>query len=69
MADDVAGELDRFYKASGEPADDALVFADARHGGPLDKAAVLRRLRNALKAAGLDETHRFHDLRHTFGTA
>jgi integrase len=25
-------------------------------------------MRRALKAAGLDETHRFHDLRHTFGT-
>ena len=27
-----------------------------------------RRFRKALKAAGLDETHVFHDLRHTFGT-
>ncbi len=26
-------------------------------------------MRRALKAAGLDEGHRFHDLRHTFGTA
>jgi integrase len=69
MADDVAGELERFYKASGEPADDALVFPDAHTGAPLDKAGVLRRLRKALKAAGLDVTHRFHDLRHTFGTA
>ena len=25
-------------------------------------------MRAALKAAGLDERHRFHDLRHTFGT-
>lgn len=25
-------------------------------------------MRKALKAAGLDEQHRFHDLRHTFGT-
>jgi integrase len=24
--------------------------------------------RKALKAAGLNEAHRFHDLRHTFGT-
>jgi site-specific recombinase XerD len=30
---------------------------------------VLTRLRKALKAAGLDERHRFHDLRHSFGTA
>lgn len=69
MADEVAGELERYFKACGEPADDGLVFPDARHGGPLDKAAVLRRMRKALKAATLDETHRFHDLRHTFGTA
>src|SRR5207245_757478 len=34
----------------------------------LDKAAILRRYRRALKAARLDESHRFHDLRHTFGT-
>ena len=25
-------------------------------------------MRAALKAAGLDSSHRFHDLRHTFGT-
>jgi integrase len=37
-------------------------------GEPLDKAAILRRYRKALKAARLDVTHRFHDLRHTFGT-
>jgi integrase len=68
MADRVAGEMDRYFKASGEPADDALVFPDPHTGAPLDKAAVLRRMRKALKAARLDEAHRFHDLRHTFGT-
>jgi integrase len=69
MADDVAAELERFYRAQGEPAEGALVFPDVHTGSPLDKAGVLRRLRRALRAAGLDETHRFHDLRHTFGTA
>jgi integrase len=69
MADEVAAELDRFYQASGEPADDALVFPDPRSGTPLDKAAVLRRMRKSLETAGLDTSHRFHDLRHTFGTA
>jgi integrase len=29
---------------------------------------VTRRMRAALRAAGLDSSHRFHDLRHTFGT-
>jgi integrase len=44
------------------------VFADPHAGGPLDKDAILRRYRRALKAAKLEESHRFHDLRHTFGT-
>ncbi|HSZ04450.1 MAG TPA: tyrosine-type recombinase/integrase [Solirubrobacteraceae bacterium] len=69
MADRVAGELDRLYKVSGQPTEDDLVFADIHTGGPLSKPAILRRFRKALAAAGLDETRRFHDLRHTFGTA
>ena len=68
MADEAAGELERYYKASGEPQDDALVFADPFTGRYLNKAAILRRYRRALKAAKLDESRRFHDLRHTFGT-
>ncbi len=68
MADALAGELDRLHHASSWPADDDLVFADPDTGGPLDKAAILRRYRRALKAARLDVSHRFHDLRHTFGT-
>ena len=44
------------------------MFPDPHTGGPLDKAGVLRHYRRALKAAGLDTSHRFHDLRHTFGT-
>ena len=68
LADAVAGELDRPYQASSRQGDDDLVFADPFTGGPLDKAAILRRFRKALKAARLDEGHRFHDLRHAFGT-
>jgi len=68
MADAVGGELDRFYKAGSEPADDALVFADPHTGEPLRRGALMRRYRRALKAAKLDHTLRFHDLRHTFGT-
>lgn len=34
----------------------------------LPKANIARRFRAALRAAGIDESHRFHDLRHTFGT-
>jgi integrase len=68
LADAVAGELDRLFKSGGDHDDDDLVFADPFTAGPLDKAAILRRYRKALKAAKLDEAHRFHDLRHTFGT-
>ncbi len=69
MADEVGGELERYFKACSEPADGELAFPDPHTAGPLDKAGVLRRMRKALTAAKLDETHRFHDLRHTFGTA
>jgi integrase len=69
MADQVGGELDRLHVAAGKPRDSALVFADPVTGGPLDKAAILRRYRKALKAAKLEERHRFHDLRHAFATA
>src|ERR1035441_4667140 len=69
LDDAVAGELDRLFKASSRQGDDDLVFADPHSGAHLDKAAILRRFKRALKAARLDETHRFHDLRHTFGTA
>jgi integrase len=68
LADEVAGELDRLFKQSARSTGADLVFADPLEGGPLDKAAILRRYRGALKAAALDESHRFHDLRHTFGT-
>ncbi len=68
LADEVAGELDQLFKAAKAQADDDLVFADPHTGGPLNKAAILRRYRKALKAAKLGQSHRFHDLRHTFGT-
>jgi integrase len=68
MADEVAGELDRLFKASVGRGDDDLVFANPITNAPLDKTAIRRRYRKALKAAKLDESHRFHDLRHTFGT-
>lgn len=69
MTDEVAGELERLFQASRWQADGDLAFAHPTTGGPLPKANVTRRLRAALKSAGLDVGHRFHDLRHTFGTA
>lgn len=68
MADEVGGELERLFKASGFQGDDDLVFAHPVTGEPMPKANVTRRFRKALKAAGLDDSHRFHDLRHSFGT-
>lgn len=68
MADAVGGELDRLYKASRFDSDDDLVFADPHTGEPLPRGALMRRYRRALKAAKLDPSLRFHDLRHTFGT-
>jgi integrase len=68
LADEAGGELERLFKQSRWQADSDLVFAHPATGGPLHKANVLRRMRRALTAANLDETHRFHDLRHTFGT-
>jgi integrase len=69
LADDAAGALDRLYKASRFQGDDELVFAEPDTGEPLRDRPLARRYRRALKAAGLDTSHRFHDLRHTFGTA
>ena len=44
------------------------MFAHPTDGTPINKAEILRRYRKALRAARLDPAHRFHDLRHTFGT-
>jgi integrase len=68
MADEVAGELDRLFKQSRWKADHYLVFAAPHTEEPPYKPGILKRYRKALKAAQLDETHVFHDLRHTFGT-
>lgn len=68
MADEVGGELERLFKGSTFQEDDDLVFAHPLTGEPMPKANITRRFRKALEAAGLDDSHRFHDLRHTFGT-
>jgi integrase len=69
MADERAGELERLHQGSQWKDDEDLVFAHPATGGVQPKANITRRMRAALKSAGLDEEHRFHDLRHTFGTA
>jgi integrase len=67
MADRLAGELDRHYKASSYKADDDLVFCHPQRGTVLDHSDLVRRFKRALRAGGVREV-RFHDLRHTFGT-
>ncbi len=69
MSSRVGGELDRWHQTTAYKADDALVFGEPASGEPLRRGALMRRYRRALKAAQLEPTHRFHDLRHTFGTA
>ena len=68
MTQRLAAELDALARVTRWSADDALVFAEPDTGLPLRRAALMRRYRRALKAAQLDPEHRFHDLRHTFGT-
>jgi len=67
MADDVAAALEDLSRQVPD-APDELVFPHPLTGGRLASPGALRRMRRALAAAGLDDSHRFHDLRHTFGT-
>lgn len=69
LVDSLAGELERLYQGSGFQDDDDLVFAHPSTGAPIHKATIYARYKKALAAAGVDEAHRFHDLRHTFGTS
>ena len=68
MADTVAGALEGLSRTSSRTSDSDLVFGHPVTGEPLYPAGLLRRMRKALQAARLDDSHRFHDLRHTFGT-
>jgi integrase len=67
MADEVSERLARLGQRDHFTGDDDLVFCavDGRH---LGYKALKDRYRAALKAAGLREDFRFHNLRHTFGS-
>jgi integrase len=68
MADRLAGELERHFQCSHYQADDDLVFAHPDTGGPYDASKLRKRFKAALRAAGIRPV-RFHDLRHSYGTA
>jgi integrase len=65
----VASEMDSWRLETRWGRPDDLVFAKPASGEVLRRGALMRRYRRALKAAGIAPAHRFHDLRHTFGTA
>lgn len=65
LADELAKTLAGWQPR--DATDESAVFPDPLTGGELSKAAIMRRYRRALKAAGLGH-HVFHGLRHTFGT-
>jgi integrase len=67
MTAELATELRRLWNQTIWRDDDDLVFAHPDTGGVIPKANISRRLSAALRAAGIED-HRFHDLRHTFGT-
>lgn len=69
MSGRVVRELDALHRASEWTRDEHLVFAEPDTGDVLRRGALMRRYRRALRAAQLEPTHRFHDLRHSFGTA
>ncbi|HMM49039.1 MAG TPA: tyrosine-type recombinase/integrase [Miltoncostaeaceae bacterium] len=68
LADALAQELERHYQRSPYQGDTDYVFAHYALGSILDPTALRRRFADALKRAGLRQV-RFHDLRHTYGTA
>lgn len=64
----LADELRAWWAATCWNEPDGLAFAEPASGEVLRRGALMRRYRRALKGAKI-EPHRFHDLRHTFGTA
>jgi integrase len=68
LADRLLAELDAHHRRSRYRGEDDLVFAHPLLGSPLDRSRLVKRFKAAVARAGLRDV-RFHDLRHTFGTA
>lgn len=83
LADRVAAELERHFRASEYQGDEDLVFAHPLTGNPFDASKIRQRFKQALAHTGVGKFEevrgeggevelkpltRFHDLRHTFGT-
>jgi len=74
MADRVAAELERHFRASAYQADDDLAFAHPQTGEPYDASRMRKRFYAAMRAArmghlvGQENGITLHSLRHTFGT-
>jgi integrase len=67
MAEEVAERLARLGQRNHFATDDDLVFCTAR-GQHVGYKSLKERYRAALRAAGLRDDFRFHNLRHTFGS-
>lgn len=67
MAEEVARRLARLGQRDHFTTDDDLVFCTSR-GQHVGYKSLKERYRAALRAAGLREDFRFHNLRHTFGS-
>lgn len=68
MVDELGGILERLYQRSRWRRDDDLVFAHPATGGVIPPEHISRRMKKALRAAGLDATLVFRSLRHSFAT-
>jgi integrase len=69
LSSQLADALRRYRADSYFPADGDLVFPNPVTGEPLAEATPTRRFKRHAARAGVRRDVRFHDLRHTFGTA
>lgn len=68
LTSELAARLEQLRQASRFAGDTDLVFGHPQSGEPQPRANIGRRFTMALEAAGLP-SRRFHDLRHSYGTA